>query len=141
MRRGVLSAVPVVLLPLLAACGSGDSTGGGSTSIEGTSWVLDAGSLGVDVPADVEVTASFSEDGKVSGNAGCNTYTGAFTVGEGNAISLGPLATTRMACVPEVSAVETAYLQRLEKATTYEATDMTLVLGSGGEALRYTGAP
>jgi META domain-containing protein len=43
----------------------------------------------------------FRSDGKVGGHSGCNRFTGTYTQKD-DALKMGPLATTRMACLPEV---------------------------------------
>jgi len=43
------------------------------------------------------ITANFSEDGVLSGSAGCNNYTTGYTV-DGNNIKIEPAATTRKMC-------------------------------------------
>lgn len=47
--------------------------------------------------ADGVPTIVFSEDSKVSGNAGCNTYRASYNL-EKNTITFGPLMSTKMAC-------------------------------------------
>jgi heat shock protein HslJ len=54
----------------------------------------------------------------VSGFAGCNTFTGTFTT-DGSTLTLGPLATTRMACERPASAVEATYLEALAGVTSW----------------------
>jgi heat shock protein HslJ len=67
-------------------------------------------------------TATFGSAGSVSGSAGCNTYNGPFQT-TSNSISMGPFATTRMACPPPVMEQETAFLRALERASTFEFVD------------------
>ncbi|MBS0481036.1 MAG: META domain-containing protein [Proteobacteria bacterium] len=57
-------------------------------------------------------TIVFSDAGIVSGSTGCNTYRGRYTV-SGNAISLGPVAMTRRACVNDTGAQERAFITAL----------------------------
>jgi heat shock protein HslJ len=64
------------------------------------------------------VTAIFGADGTLTGNGGCNSYNGTYTT-DGDKISIGPLATTRMACEQAVMDQETAYLNALANAATY----------------------
>ena len=73
---------------------------------------------------DAAPTASFAEDGTVSGNAGCNTYNGPWTQSDDRTeISVGPLATTRMACADQdVNDQETSLLQALEASVSAEVT-------------------
>ena len=59
------------------------------------------------------------KDGKVSGSGGCNSFHGPFKV-EGNALSIGPLATTRKLCSAEgVMAQEREFITALQTATTW----------------------
>ena len=43
------------------------------------------------------VTVMFAADGRVSGSGGCNRFSGSYTL-SGDALELGPLAATKMAC-------------------------------------------
>lgn len=94
----------------------------GYDDLVGTRWVLEAldwrpggadaaTDAGVDLDA-AEVTLSFTEDG-VTGRAGCNRFTGPVIVGEAKELTLGNLATTKMACPPPVDALERTVLARL----------------------------
>ena len=68
-------------------------------------------------------TLTIGDDGAVSGSTGCNRITGHATVsGSPAVIEFGPLATTRMACAPEVGEVEQAVL-RVLKGTVQTAID------------------
>jgi heat shock protein HslJ len=59
------------------------------------------------------------KDGKVSGSGGCNSFHGPFKV-DGNALSIGPLATTRKLCPAEdVMAQEREFIAALQTATTW----------------------
>ena len=73
---------------------------------------------------DAAPTASFAEDGTVSGNAGCNTYNGPWTQSDDRTdISVGPLATTRMACADQdANDQETSLLQALEASVSADVT-------------------
>jgi heat shock protein HslJ len=77
----------------------------------GTEWVL--GDLPGQVLADVRPTISFSGDGTVTGNAGCNTFNATYTV-TGDTIEIGPIMSTKMACEEPMATVEAAYLAALE---------------------------
>jgi heat shock protein HslJ len=89
----------------------------GSGELPGTSWDLaEMGPTG-DF-ARIVPTIEFGGDGTVSGFAGCNTFTGTFTT-DGSTLTLGPLATTRMACERPASAVEATYLEALAGVTSW----------------------
>ncbi len=70
-------------------------------------------------------------DHKVLGFSGCNQLTGAFTI-EGNQISIGPFAATRMAC-PGIH--ETLFLKAMEETTSYKIKDLNLYLFAGSSEL------
>ena len=61
-------------------------------------------------------TLKFGADGTVSGFAGCNQFNGSYTV-TGDALSMGPVATTKMGCERPASAVEAEYLAALAGVT------------------------
>ena len=130
----VRRALPALVALALVGCGS---SGSGASDLVGD-WVLDPDSLSVDVPDDVVVTASFTDEG-VSGNAGCNTYTGDYTADDAGHLILGVLATTRMACIPEVGAVEAAYLEQLSIVSGFDIDGGHLELSdtTGTTILRY----
>ena len=106
----------------------------------GTAWVMSAvnnGQEAVTSPlAEVQVTAAFGADGKVSGSAGCNTYTGSYQV-EGEKMTIGALGVTRMACAaPDgIMDQETAFLQALQKAAVFKIRSHTLEIRDGSGAL------
>lgn len=100
-------------------------------SLVGTYWEAISYNTGKDsvstLISGTKITAFFDEEGNLSGTAGCNNYNATYTV-DGNSISIGPAASTRMFCgEPEgVMDQETAYLMSLEKASTYEIKGDTL---------------
>lgn len=85
--------------------------------------------------AGTSISATFDEDGSVSGSSGCNRYRGRYRT-DGAAIAIGPLATTRMACPRPEMDQEAAYLAALERATTFRIDGDTLELRGDGEALQ-----
>ena len=111
--------------------------------LAGTSWTVtgynnDQAAV-VSLLAETEITADFGLDGRLTGSAGCNTYTAAYQT-EGNTVSIGPAASTRMACPqPEgVMEQETAYLAALETAATYQLRGDRLELRTADGALAVT---
>jgi heat shock protein HslJ len=80
----------------------------------------------VSVIIGTELTATFGEDGSLTGSAGCNNYAASYDLDEAaspteGAISIGPAASTRMFCAePEGTMEQEAqYLAALEIASTY----------------------
>ena len=130
----------LIALGFVAACGGGDGGGTDAATFEGQPWVLTSG---IDVPQDVAVTwpsATF-EGGTVAGSTGCNRYTGSYIV-DGDSLEIGPLATTRMACLPPLDRIERAYVAALGRVTGWRSADDELVLvgTEDAELLRYAPA-
>jgi heat shock protein HslJ len=94
--------------------------------------------------AGTTLTATFTEDGKLAGSAGCNRYTGTYTADAGT-ITITPPASTKKLCTePEdVMAQEAAYLAVLPTATGYQLSGKTLDLlrADGTRVVSFTPAP
>jgi heat shock protein HslJ len=109
-------------------------------TLTGVTWTVTTYNNGkqavVSLLADTELTLIFGEDGSVSGSAGCNQYTGGYTV-DGSAIKIGPLAATMMMCgEPEgVMEQEAQYLAALQAATTFAIPGDVLELRDDSGAL------
>jgi heat shock protein HslJ len=82
-----------------------------------------------------DLTATFGEDGTLSGFAGVNTYNGTYTT-SGETITIGPLATTRMAGPDDLMEQETLYLAALAAATVYRLSGDNLELRDDAGALQ-----
>lgn len=107
--------------------------------LAGTSWRLQSlGATGALRPAlsAVEVTLHFSDDGRVSGGAGCNSYFGQYASTTDGALSVSALGSTKMFCnEPGVMQQEQDVLNALSKAERYEVTDGLLRITGGGMEL------
>ena len=138
-RRAALGMLAATVLVLASACGGDDGDEGTPATIDGTSWVVVPDSVGVDVPDGVEVTIDFA-DGQVSGSSGCNRFTGTYTI-DGDTLTFGPLASTKMACEGPVQSVEDQVLVALSSVDGYDVGADTLDLLSGSDiVLQYTAA-
>lgn len=139
MKTRTLIAGLAVAAVIAAGCSSTGGTGG---TIDGTTWALTSylvDGKATPVPADVLVDATFSaDDSTVSGSAGCNRYSGPYTV-DGSKLTFGDLATTLMLCDGPAGEVETAYLAHLGNAATFTATAdaLTIYDASGASILVY----
>jgi heat shock protein HslJ len=117
-----------------------------NNDLAGTSWIVTGYNNGkqavVSVAAGTELTANFGADGKLSGSAGCNNYTASYQT-ERNKISIGPAATTRMACDQAVMDQEQQYLAALATAATYrpDGNKLELRTADGALAASFTQAP
>lgn len=69
------------------------------------------------------ITADFAPEGDLSGNDGCNEYRASYEL-DGDAIAIGPIASTRVACADEDANVQAQeYLAALALVTTWSITD------------------
>ena len=86
--------------------------------LSGVKWKVTSFNNGrhavVGVTGDTRLEISFA-DGKVSGNAGCNTFHGTYTSHDGT-IEVGPLATSRRACEESLMTQEREFLAALASA-------------------------
>lgn len=116
-----------------------------SQDLAGTSWEALSYNNGKQAVTSVilktSITANFGKDGTLSGNSGCNEYTGSYTV-TGAQISIGTLASTMMFCSdPEgVMDQEAQYQAALGTAATYQIEGQVLELRTkdGALAVSYT---
>jgi heat shock protein HslJ len=108
-------------------------------SLVGTNWQAVAYNNGrggvTSVMLGSVLTASFSADGIVAGNAGCNTYNGSYTA-EGDTLSIGPIATTRMVCEASLLEQEQAFLAALQATSRYTLASDRLTLRDAGGAIQ-----
>jgi heat shock protein HslJ len=70
------------------------------------------------VAGGVDLTANFTPDGQLSGFSGCNTFSGPVQAATDGTMTIGPLATTLMACAEGMDQ-ETAYLSALQNARSF----------------------
>ncbi|MEW6119265.1 MAG: META domain-containing protein [Pseudomonadota bacterium] len=69
--------------------------------------------------------------GRASGNSGCNKLMGTYVLGSQGSLSMGPLASTRMACPARMMAQEAALLDAFARTTAYRIGGRTLSLTHG----------
>jgi heat shock protein HslJ len=94
------------------------------------------------VTTGTELTASFGGGGEVSGETGCNRFTGPFGE-DGEELRVGPLSTTRRACTDEDAAKqERGYLEALASVVRSERVGdrLTLFDAQGRMAVTLTAA-
>lgn len=113
--------------------------------LEGTQWRLDTITAGTDAVSSVVANtepALLLNGGQASGDTGCNTFSGAYEL-DGASLTFGPLATTKMACSPDVMTQEAAILEAIGKVATWSVEEdrLTLADAEGTLLLGYTGAP
>lgn len=114
------------------------ATGGRDTPLAGVDWrLLDVGGRPAlpSAPAHLRFDA---DTGRVAGDAGCNRFAGPY-VRDGAALRLGPLISTRRACIDDAATrQETAVLAALEATRRHAIAGDTLVLsGDAGVLARW----
>jgi heat shock protein HslJ len=114
------------------------------TILTNTNWVLialgertnPAGAGGRPVTLRIETRA----DAIAAGFAGCNRYTGPYSI-RGDSISFGPSTSTKMACADGMD-VEQGYLTTLPHVVRYSVADSTLTFyGESGPLATFRNRP
>ena len=117
---------------VLTACTSPASQAEGG-DLTGKVWAITE-LTGKPPVAGTGISAEFSADGKVRGSAGCNRYSGTYTISANSITFSSPMATTMMMCDAAVMEQETAYLKALGEAKTYAVKDDQLTLAGANNA-------
>jgi heat shock protein HslJ len=117
-----MKRVFVLLLFGLAGCIGPQAQRADVATLAGNWRVVTLG--GTALPETASVTIDFAAP-SVSGNSGCNRYTGSFSQ-TNNDLAFGPTAMTRKACPPARMDVETAFTRALAAITRYEMAENTL---------------
>jgi len=105
--------------------------------LKGATWRLSRLGRSEPVPEGVTVTAVFG-DGRVSGSGGCNRYSAAVVETDPGGFSIGPAASTRMACPDPAGGFEGRYLSALQAADRFGFLLGKLVLHYGKGDARET---
>jgi len=114
-------------------------------ALSGTTWTVtgynDGKQAVVSALAGSTLTLIFGEDGRLSGSAGCNTYTTSYEVSD-QSLRIGLIASTRMLCNEPAGVMEqeTRFLQALGTVATYRSDGERLELRTGDGALAVTAA-
>jgi len=117
---------------MLAACAS-------TPSPAGTTWKLVSyGPVDYPVSAvtNVETSVVFSQDGKVSGSVGCNSFSGDYKI-SGSQVTFESVAATMMACEDSLMQQESNVLNVLTGTVNFKLDGDTLTLATmdGGATL------
>ena len=136
MRRMMRSGRGPWLALVMAALGAVPSQAQAPSPLAGTSWQLVELNGQPLVPGGEPLTLVFAADEpRASGYGGCNQFSGPYTQ-NGASLRLGPLASTRRACLePALNTQETAYFQALDSTTRYSSENGQLVLYRGNQVL------
>ena len=133
-RSLVVMGLAGAVVALGALVGMAKAQAASQPALTGKTWQLTK--LGPVDRKKAGITARFEANGRVSGFAGCNSYSGTYTT-SGRSITVSRnLAVTRKACARAVMAQERLYLAALTAAKTYSIAGSTLSLrGKSGLTL------
>lgn len=134
----------VIVIPLLIAAGcTGKEPVPSDLRLNGTRWTLTGyaadGTLRQVINGS-PVTLEFSDDGRITGSAGCNHYFAGYGM-KGTTITIGQAGSTEMYCaVTGVMDQESAYLALLSRAASVTAGNdrLTLADAKGTTILSFT---
>ena len=124
------------LLTLMIAAGmilSACTTRSQSTDLQGSSWKLVSyGSIQdqIAAAAGVDTHLDFGMDGRVTGNMGCNSFSGKYEVKNGRII-ISQVISTMMACPGPRMDQETVTLQVLRDSAGFQVENDRLLIRSG----------
>jgi heat shock protein HslJ len=110
----------MILLPILLVAGcTGNAPGPSGLQLNGTGWTLTdyvSGGRTVQTLDGTTVTMVFSQEGRITGSAGCNHYFASYDL-KGTRITIGQAGSTMMYCMGAgVMEQESAYLALLNQA-------------------------
>lgn len=114
-------------LTLLALAGSATAGGvEGASRLAGSEWrPTKLGERAI--PHSTDAFIQFRGGGKLAGHTGCNRFSGMYRV-TGDALDIGPLATTEMLCPDAVMADEAALLSVLSRVAFFRRDGVVLHL-------------
>jgi heat shock protein HslJ len=117
-----MKPIVVISIVFLTACYPDETISGQSTPED--VWVL---TKLYDKPAKHETTLTFPEEGRIEGNGPCKSY---FASQKAPLpwIEIGPIASTRKLCAPDIMEQETGYFAALERASIVELSENHLIL-------------
>lgn len=122
-------AVALLTLAVLVLGGCGESDSDDEVAFEDTYWVCSSyivdGVL-VDVIDDTHMDIVF-ESSQTAGSSGCNRFSGPYTL-DGNAVTIGPLMSTLMACDEELMVQENGYLAAVQSTASFDIEGSSLRL-------------
>ncbi len=135
-----LAAVALVLAGVLAiaGCSSGGPKGG---QIEARTWHVrafaQAGGDLKDAPLTVPLSARY-ESGKVSGTAGCSTFTGSYTI-TAEKLSVTDVQVVKGSCDQIAMDADATYMAALPRAATFtvDGNDLSIFDKDGKEILHH----
>lgn len=127
-------------LPLVAVSRTAASTDG-EDALAGTRWSV-VTIAGQSVPEDSRAALLFGEDGQLSGNASCNSFSGSYSL-SGSELTAGQMAVTMMACMGPLSDYERNFLTVLTGTSriSFNAEGLLVIAAQNGDSIIARSAP
>ncbi|WP_448337083.1 META domain-containing protein [Chloroflexus aurantiacus] len=120
-----IRAIMLLLIIFLVACTDRSTP---ITDLTNRQWQLIEIEGQPPLPSEQALSMAFDSTGRISGFAGCNSFSGSYRV-EGTTISISDVVTTLVACADDaVTTQEMMFHQALQAATKYELNAGTLTL-------------
>ncbi len=135
VRHSFRFALFPLCIALLAGCATSSGTRGPVADLAGSHWTVVSIDGKSPARSDDALTVEFGVDGRISGNSGCNTYSGPYIRDE-STLRIGELMSTRRACTDsDRQSQETRVLDILQGETTLrrERDDRISLRGGSGE--------
>ena len=131
IRKRLMLITPILVVMLLASCGPilgpPPTPDAATAPLVGTIWRLREMD-GKQYVEDATVTANFSEDGSLKGQAGCNGYVTTYAVDQ-MSMTIGPdIQAGANVCAEDVMAIESLFLGYLQDIATYEIVGKVLFM-------------
>lgn len=116
---------------LAGGCASAGTTDPGA--LDGT-WTLESfgGANELEPAADGVTTTLTMAGGQATGNGGVNTFSGTYETPGEDALTFGPIASTKMAGPPEAQSQEDRFFKALDATEHFEINYGKLVLSDAG---------
>ena len=128
----LLTTILTLVAVVLTACVTVEPAA--TTELKGTTWNLLSYGDPQAVLDGTEITLGFGDD-TISGTAGCNRYNAGLVI-TGSELTVGPIATTRMACSEPIMKQEQDFLTALGTADGFQVQDDQLTISyDGGESV------
>ena len=128
-----ISFVIFVAELILAAC----TTAQPGTPVTGTWHIVSYGPASNPTPAlpDLDRSVIFDGDGNISGNVGCNSFSGTYAI-EDTKITFQPMVSTMLACTPDmIMKQEQATLRILSGSADFKVEGRYLTITNNNETL------
>jgi heat shock protein HslJ len=128
MKTVSISAIPLLLLIIFSFSFRGKSSDKINTPLIGTHWnLVELNGQKVAINATSKpMYLEFKPDSTVSGNGGCNAFSGSFGTSNKNEISFGDMVRTNVLCAGIDN--EKKFLDALAKSDHYKISNDTLIL-------------